>query len=237
MSGAARADAAQRIARVARELAEVREQLVFIGGAVLPLLVDIEGRFDEPRVTKDVDAVAATTGYVAQHRIEDAIRRAKYRDARTGHIGRYLSPTNEVFDISFAGQHAGATGSPIDALAIALAERHPGPPEFRHLSATGFFLMKVAAFFDRASDAPYASRDLADLAVLLVSCESLVVEARSQQTHSRQLVTEAATRLRSARDLHDSLRSHFRDRRPIPPDTPDALSREALERLDVLASL
>jgi hypothetical protein len=237
MSGAARAAAAQRIGRVATELAEINDRLVFIGGAVLPLLVDVEARFDAPRVTKDVDAVAATATYTAKHRIEQAMRKARYRDARDSHIGRFISPTNEILDISFAGDHAGGTGSLTDALAIETAVLAPGPPEFRHLSATGLFLMKVDAFFDRGSAAPYASKDLADLGVLLVGCPTLTDEVAARSGEIRRQVAQSAIRLHGAHDVEEALRSHFRDRRPIPPDAPDSLAREALGYLDSLAHL
>lgn len=236
-AGAAAAAAAQRIGRVATELAEISDRLVFIGGAVLPLLVDVEARFDAPRVTKDVDAVAAATTYTAQHRIQQAMRKARYRDARESHIGRFISPTNEIFDISFAGDHAGGTGSRTDALAIETAVRAPGPPEFRHLSATGLFLMKVDAFFDRGSAAPYASKDLADLSVLLVGCPTLADEVAAHSAEVRRQVAGSAMRLHEAHDVEEALRSHFRDRRPIPPDAPESLAREALDRLDALRGI
>ena len=234
-AGAAATAAAQRIGRVATELAEISNRLVFIGGAVLPLLVDVEARFDAPRVTKDVDAVAATATYTARHRIEQAMRKARYRDARESHIGRFISPTNEIFDISFAGDHAGGTGSRTDALAIETAVRRPGPPEFRHLSATGLFLMKVDAFFDRGSAAPYASKDLSDLGVLLVGCPTLADEVITRSGAVRRQIAGSAMRLHGAYDLEEALRSHFRDRRPVPPDDPESLAREALDRLEALS--
>jgi len=235
MSDASRTVALARIGRVVTDLDEISERLVFIGGAVLPLLVDIEQRFDDPRVTKDVDAISATASYTAQGRIEEALRRARYRHGPESHIGRFISPTNEIFDISFAGDHAGGTGSNVDALAIETAVTHAGPPPFRHISATGFMLMKVAAYFDRGDGAPYESKDLADLAVLLVASPGLVKAVEAQRSEVRTAVVAAARRLRSRLDLGEFLRSHLRDRRPILPDSPDSLAQEAVERLIALS--
>lgn len=104
------------------------------------------------------------------------------------------------------------------------------------MSAIGLFVMKVAAFFDRGVARPYESKDLADLAVLLVGHSALVDEAVSLTPSARQLVVDAANRLTAHVGLEDAMRSHFRDRRPITPDTPELLARESLEVLRQLGS-
>lgn len=235
MSDLMRVAAVERIGRVLTEIAWLRERLIFIGGAVLPLLVDVTERFEAPRTTNDVDAITATASYPARHRIEEELHRAGFRPDPRRHIGRYISPSNEIFDLSFSGQHTGSTGSRTDELAIETATRNAGPPEFRHLSATGLLLMKTAAYFDRGVGAPYASKDLADLAVLLVGVPGLQAEVRAYSAEVKQHVRAGADRLRGVPDLDESLRIHFRDRRPIPPDTPDSLAREALQSLDELS--
>lgn len=234
---ATRAAAVLRIARVAAELSTINDRLVFIGGNVLPLLVDVDRCFDAPRPTKDVDAVTATATYAAKHRIEEALRQAGYRDAMEKHTGRFNSPSGEVFDISFAGEHAGATGAVIDTVAIETAVLHEGPPPFRHVSAIGFFLMKCAAFHDRGAKAPENSRDLADLAVLLAAGEQVREATARSEERIRKHVRDAATGLLGARDLRSGMTGHLRDRRPILPDTPESLATSALERLAALAEL
>lgn len=237
MSGPLRDAAIARVGRVATELQAINRTLVFIGGAVLPLLVDVEERFEAPRSTKDVDAVAATATYTAKHRIEQALREARYRDAMDSHAGRFISPSKEIFDISFAGNHAGGSGSKTDELAIATSVERLEAPAFRHVSAVGFFLMKVAAFCDRGAANPYDSKDLADLAVLLVGRPALAHEATAFGSAVCQSVRDAAQRLKPAKQLAGALRTHFHDRRPVAPYVPDDLALEALARLDRLAGL
>lgn len=234
MSSASRAIAAQRIRRVAAELATVCDELVFIGGSVLPLLVDIERRFDAPRETKDVDAVSAAASYTKSARIEERIRSAGYRhDTSARHKGRWISPSGELFDLSFAGDFAGATGAALDLMAIETAQRMEAAPEIALLSPTGLFLMKAAAFEDRGRERPADSRDLADLAVLLVGCR-VDADVAFRREAVRSEVCARAELLLNAPSLRSALLRHFTDRRPIPPDDPDLLCEEALAMLQRL---
>jgi hypothetical protein len=235
MMGTQREAAIRRIRSVATELGEVRDRLVFIGGTVLPLLVDVESRCSSPRVTKDVDAVAGTASYTEKHRLEQALRLARFRDDPAGHMSRWRSPSGEVFDLSFAGSHAGGSGSRVDAIGIRTAIALAGEPAIRHLSPTGFFLMKAAAFFDRGLTKLSESKDLADLAVLFLARHDLPEGLRAAGKEASNLGTEVSRRLLAVPDFAGALRVHFRDRHPIPPDTPDLLAREVLERLTLVA--
>ena len=94
--------------------------------------------------------------------------------------------------------------------------------------------MKSAAFSDRGAQAPYESKDLADLAVLLAGRGTLVAEAASATVDVREMMHTHASALLGTVDLIGALRSHFRDRRPVPPDTPAGLATDALT---VLAKL
>ena len=226
--------ARRRISTVADALAAVRDQLVFIGGTVLPLLVDVDRRFHAPRMTDDVDAVGVATDYRASHAVEEAVRGAGYTpDFNARHKGRYIGPTGDVFDLSFAGSFAGASGGRVDELAIEAAQRMDVRPEVRHLSATGLLLMKCAAFQDRGLSKPGDSKDLADLAVLLVGTP-IVEDVRSRREHIQAEVRTQVVRLLETSGLAGALVTHFAERRPIPPDTAEELADEALA---ILASL
>lgn len=224
-----------RILSVANALpAAVRDQVVFIGGTVLPLLVDVDIRFDAPRPTKDVDAVMATVSYTRYAQMEEALRAAHFRHAPSGPISRWVAPNGEIFDVSTAGDHPGGSGAIVDRMAIETAIPILEYPQLRQLSGVGCFLMKSAAFSDRGARAPYESKDLADLGVLLAGRGTLVAEAASAAVDVRDMMHAHANTLLGTVDLTGALRSHFRDRRPVPPDTPASLASDALT---VLAKL
>ncbi|MDQ8155167.1 MAG: hypothetical protein P3B98_10955 [Gemmatimonadota bacterium] len=232
MTTSTRTASLRRIVAVANALPEtVRDQVVFIGGTVLPLLVDIDTRFDAPRPTKDVDAVMATVSYTRMAQVEDALRKAHFTHAPRGPISRWVAPNAELFDLSTAGDHPGGTGAIVDQMALATAVPIPEHPQLRQLSAVGYFLMKSAAFADRGTQAPYESKDLSDLAVLLVGCKTLAAEAALATPDVRDMIHTKARTLLAFDDFAGALRSHFRDRQPIPPDTPVTLADEAVTAL------
>lgn len=229
MTTSTRAVALDRIGAVASALpASVRDRVVFIGGTVLPLLTDVDARFDAPRPTKDVDAVTATVSYTQLGQMENALRAARFRHAPSGPISRWIAPHGEIFDLSTAGDHPGGTGAIVDQMAIETAVPIAEYPHLRQLSGVGFFLMKAAAFADRGARSPYESKDLADLAVLLVGRETLLTEAARAAANVREMIHRHAQALLATRDLAGAMRSHFRDRHPIPPDTPDSLANDAV---------
>lgn len=235
MSGEERELAQRRIRAVAEKLSAVREHLVFIGGTVLPLLVDVDQRFYSPRMTDDVDAVGVAADYLSSHKVELAVSAAGYRvDHKSKHKGRWIDKDGEIFDLSFAGAFIGASGARVDEMAIATAQRMDGHPEIRHLSPTGLFLMKCAAHTDRGRERPAESKDLADLAVLLVGSRL------EDEVASRDEAVRAEVRARAATLLADdgvsiAVVSHFNDRYPVPPDTAEELTDESLAVLRRLA--
>lgn len=221
-----------RIVAVANALPpKVRDQVVFIGGTALPLLVDVDTRFDAPRPTKDVDAVTATVSYTRYAQMEEALRAAQFRHAPTGPLSRWIAPNGEIFDLSTVGEHSGGTGAIVDQMAIETAVPIPEHPHLRQLSGIGCFLMKSAAFSDRGAQVPYESKDLADLAVLLVGYGTLVAEAALAVDRVREMIHAHAMALLGVADLAGALRSLFRDRQPVSPDTPVTLADEALATL------
>lgn len=235
MTGEERQLATRRILAVAERLSAVREHLVFIGGTVLPLLVNVDKLFYAPRMTDDVDAVGIATGYVESTRVETAVRAAGYTvDPTSKHKGRWISKDGEVFDLSFAGDFPGASGALVDRMAIETAQEMEGHPEVRHLSPTGLFLMKCAAYGDRGKSRPAESKDLADLAVLLVGTDiEKDVSTRSEAVRAE--VKRRAELLLADRGARGALLSHFSERYPIPPDTPEELADAAVAVLTRLA--
>jgi len=197
-------------------------------------LADVDARFDAPRPTRDVDAVTATVSYTQFGQMENELRAAGFRHAPSGPISRWIAPNGEIFDLSTAGDHPGGTGAIVDQMAIKTAMPIPEYLHLRQLSGIGFFLMKSAAFADRGARVAYESKDLADLAVFLVGRETLVAEAALAADDVREMIHRHARALLELRDLAGALRSHYRDRHPTPPDTPDSLANDAVAILSML---
>lgn len=85
--------AIQRLKRVAQALGDLNDVVVFIGGAISPLL-QTEPPFDEPRPTKDVDGVIASTRYSEIEPLHESLRARGFRQTlgETKHLHRWYSP-------------------------------------------------------------------------------------------------------------------------------------------------
>lgn len=97
--------------------------------------------------------------------------------------------------------------------------------------------MKSAAFRDRGLSAPDDSKDLADIAVLLVGRPELVTEVTAANVETRTLAKNAAVLLLEIPSLPSVLRGHFASRYPVLPDTSDELAIESVGVLQQLRSL
>lgn len=184
-----------------------------------------------------IDAVTGAVSYTRFFQMEEALRAARFTHDRTGPISRWIAPNGEVFDLTSAGQLLGGTGAAVDQWAIDTAVPIPEHPQLRQLSGPGYFIMKAAAFSDRGRRNPTDSKDLADLAVLLVGREGLLTESEATPPEMQALIAQHAEMLLASSDLIGGLRGHFADRRPIPPDTPDSLAMESLDVLHALVRL
>lgn len=168
-----------RIARVAEALGdELRARIVFIGGAILPLLETDTPILGSPRPTKDVDGVVGTTSYMDKARVEQQMRERRFRHEiePPAHLDRWRAPDGTTFDLVACGAHAGGTGNTHDAWAIEHASECVLPPLVRHASAIGWLLLKCGAYRDRGRKAPISSKDLSDIAALCATRPTISVE-------------------------------------------------------------
>ena len=182
---------------VARALGPLRERVVFIGGAIAPLLQTAPAGI-RIRPTDDVDAVVASAAYTAAARVEAELRQLGFRHAMEArHAHRWRAPDDTPFDLVPSGTHLGATGSDWDLLAIELAvvaEMLPGLT-IRHASAAGFLALKWAAFIDRGAGDPWASHDLEDILTLLASRPGVEDEVAAAPARIREFIGEQAARI------------------------------------------
>ena len=164
---------------VAEALGPLVDRVVFIGGAIAPLL---KTHPISPRVrpTKDVNGMAITTSYRDFHRLQDDLRRRGFQQRAieaeaTTHAHRWTTPGGGVFDLVPAGTHLGASGNPLDRIAIESAEsvhiERPGaaPLVVRHASAPSFLGLKWAAYQDRGEGDLFGSHDIEDILAVLAS--------------------------------------------------------------------
>jgi len=196
---------------VARALGPLREDVVFIGGAVAPLL-QTAPPFPRVRPTKDVDGVVASMAYGDVDRVQKRLRALGFKEDVSGpHVHRWIAPDGTPFDLAPAGVHFGGTGNAWDTAAIATAARWEAEPglTIRHASAAAFLALKWAAYRDRGQADPLASHDLEDILALIASRPHVVNEVHEAPKELRGFVVEWVRWLLTTEYRDDLLAAHL----------------------------
>lgn len=202
----------QRIHRVARALGDLSNDVVFIGGAIAPLL-QTDPPFDSPRPTKDADALTASAKYSDLDRLHQALRDREFRHdtTDTNHIHRWRSPDDDILDLVPAGQHPGGSGQLCDQLALETSQTVTlaDGTTFRHASAPAFLALKWAAYNDRGSSDPFGSHDLEDILALAAARPSIAKEVGASPAPIKDFVREMSAVLLGLSYVDDLIAAHL----------------------------
>ena len=183
--------------RIAEALGDLREQVVFVGGAVAGLLVT-DPLADSVRATRDVDAVV-NANRSRFYRIEEQVaQRGFARDAGSDVICRWVHKASGLlFDLmpvqpevlGFSNRwypYAVQTAVP-----VALGEGIT----IRLVSAVAFVATKLEAFSSRGGGDFMSSHDLEDVLNIVDGREELVNELATAPADLRQAVASVFTAL------------------------------------------
>ncbi len=230
---------------IADALGPLVDRVVFIGGAIAPLL---QTHPISPRVrpTKDVDSMAITTSYRDFHRLQDDLRQRGFQQRAIGaeataHAHRWTTPYGGLFDLVPAGTYLGASGNPLDRIAIESAESvqierpRAAPLVVRHASAPLFLGLEWAAYHDRGEGDLFGSHDIEDVLAVLASRPALEQEcaAISEPRLRVAIAALAQTLIADEETLGELLYAHvvvdeMNDARTVHRQIRDLLHRLAL---------
>ncbi len=182
---------------VAEALGELREQVVFVGGAVAGLLVT-DPLADAVRATRDVDAVVNASRAMF-HRIEETVAaRGFARDVSSDVICRWVHKESGVlFDLM-----------PVQSEVLGFTNRwYPFAVEtaevvdlgagclIRLVSAVAFVATKLEAFASRGESDYMTSHDLEDVLNIVDGRQELIAELAGAPVELRNAVAAAFTPL------------------------------------------
>jgi hypothetical protein len=168
----------------------LREQLVFVGGAVAGLLVT-DPLADSVRATRDVDAVVSTSRAMF-HRIEELVaERGFLRDASSDVICRWVHKASGVlFDLIPVQPEVLGFSNRWYPYAVQTAETVDlgQGVTIRLVSAVAFVATKLEAFTSRGAGDFMSSHDLEDVLNIVDGREELVPEMRAAPAELREAV-------------------------------------------------
>ena len=193
--------------KVAEALGDLREQMVFIGGAVAGLLVT-DPLADSVRATRDVDAVVSANRALF-HRIEASVATRRFaRDVSSDVICRWVHKASGVlFDLmpvqpdvlGFSNRwypYAVETAVPVDL---------GNGVTIRLVSAVAFVATKLEAFAGRGGGDFLSSHDLEDVLNIVDGREELASEMAAAPADVRQAVAAAFGPLLASPDFANVL--------------------------------
>ena len=192
---------------IAEALGDLREQVVFVGGAVAGLLVT-DPLADSVRATRDVDAVVNATRAMF-HRIEAAVaERGFARDVQSDVICRWIHKDSGVlFDLMPVQPEVLGFSNRWYPYAVETAEPVELAPglSIRLVSAVGFIATKLEAFAGRGAGDFVTSHDIEDVLNIVDGREELTDEMANAPPDLRQAVASAFQKLLSDPDFANAL--------------------------------
>ena len=202
------------VRHVAEHLGEVREQVVFLGGAVTGLLLT-DPAAPEARSTEDVDVVVSVTSYSQYARLEEALRERGFVNVRDV-ICRW-NVSGVVVDVMPTDKTIlGFSNRWYDAVMAAATEYNLGEGlTVRLVSAPCFIATKLEAFAHphREGQGDFLlSRDMQDILAVIDGRPELISEVEAAEEGVRSFLSQSFRHLLQEPDFLEALPGH------LPPD-------------------
>jgi predicted nucleotidyltransferase len=211
---------------VAKKLPDdLREQVVFLGGSVVSLLLTDKG-IGEVRTTQDVDFVIDVSGRVEFNKFEDRLRDAGFRQVieedapicrwRIGNVKVDVMPCDEKI-LGFSNRWYKA--AILDSVRIVL-----GTLEIKVVTAPYFLATKVEAFLGRGKGDFMGSSDMEDILTIIDGRSETALEIQSAEKDLQEYLGKIFQSWLQNKGFLDALPGH------LPPDS------ASQERLSILLS-
>ena len=177
------ASSLEAICRVAEQLGPLREQVVFLGGAVTGLLLT-DSAVPEARYTEDVDVIVSADSRSGYYRWEEALEaRGFVRGREPGDpICRWIA-SGVIVDVMPSGEDALGFGNRwyVPAMEAAGKILLPDASEIRLVTAPYFLATKLEAFRSRGRGDYLLSRDMQDIVSVVDGRPEVVPEVAGSE--------------------------------------------------------
>ncbi len=190
---------------------ELRQQLVFVGGAVAGLLVTDPAQ-PAIRPTEDVDLVAHVVARPEYYQLEHALRARGFApDMRPGAPICRWTVESVTVDVMPTLDDVLGFSNPWYPLAIASAQTTvlPSGTAIQLITAPVFLATKLEAFAGRGRGDHLFSHDLGDVIAVIDGRDELASEVQDATPELRAYLAEQFSRLLAARAFRDSLPGHL----------------------------
>ena len=192
-------------------LGPVADEIVLVGGCATGLLIT-DPAAAPPRVTRDVDVIAAITTYAQYHFTGDRLRKQGFQEDtsdealicrwKAGELTLDLIPTNPSI-LGFGNRWFEAAYD--DAVPTTL----PSGRILRHVTAPYFMATKLLAFESRGGGDFTTSPDIEDMVSVLDGRPALPDEVACSKPELRRFLAERFTELLTSETFLEALPGHL----------------------------
>lgn len=201
----------EMLVRAARAFGDLRDEVVFVGGAVVDLFIT-DPAAPRPRFTEDIDVVVEVTTHGEWARIGARLRLLGFReDQREGApVCRWLFD-DLVVDVMPALERVLGFSNRWYRIARKHSEERevPGGIRIRAVTAPLFLAMKMEAFRSRGSGDFVASHDLEDIIAVVDGRSTLADEAKVAPALVRRFMADTIKRWLEDRDFLAAVPGHL----------------------------
>lgn len=198
------------MAQVAKGLQELKDKMVFIGGAVISLYTD-DPAAEEIRPTADIDMTINLANYTEWAQMQE----------RLAELGFYPDPQGQSI-CSYKYQDIAIDIMPADDSSIGVSNIWY-KPGFKYLQQIAledgtrinilpspyFLATKLEAFKDRGQNDFYGSHDFEDIIYLIDNRTTIVKEILTADDEIRQYIKEELTIIKSHKQADEILAMHI----------------------------
>jgi predicted nucleotidyltransferase len=201
------------ICEIAKRLGDLCEEVVFLGGATLGLLIT-DSTSPEMRTTKDVDVIVEVASYVKYEAVATRLRRLGFsqpieKTEETPTCRWFLGDT--VLDVMPTEPEALGFSNRWYPAALRSATRRviSDGLEIRVVTAPCFLATKLEAFAGRGKSDFAGSHDMEDIIVLINGRHDIVDEIKNTDADIREYLAEQFKGLMANDTFLDALPGHL----------------------------
>ncbi len=195
---------------VARRLGELRDRVLFLGGAVVPLLITDPGA-TSARPTKDIDVVIEITTRVDYYKLGDHLRTLGFsEDASDAPLCRWIVEGLTVDIMPIDEKVLGYTNPWFRAaMSDAVTFSFTDGQILNVISPPYFCATKLVAFTSRGKGDYIMSHDMEDILAVVDGREELLLELSAAEPTVRAYVASKLHSFLASPDFLDALPGHL----------------------------
>jgi hypothetical protein len=196
------------IVKVADALAEVKEKMAIVGGAVVGLYAD-DPAAQDVRPTKDIDLVFEIATYAELSKLEDKLIAKGFKRIMDEQVICRFKLDDILVDVMATKDVGWAQANPWFPAGFQHLIKYPlEHTEIRILSFDCFLATKFSAFHNRGHD-PRTSHDFEDIIYLLDNRINLINDIINSTGNVKKYLLDEFRALINQPDLHEAMLGHL----------------------------